>query len=104
MAKILSIAEHDGSTLIRARRNRSLCADIDGAEIDVAVLAANAPISLRSRARLRVGNACLTSKARERARHCRRAGPANCRYATGYTHVFGPSTTFGKDLMPRVAA
>ncbi len=24
--------------------------------------------------------------------------------ARGFTHVFGPSTTFGKDLMPRVAA
>ncbi len=24
--------------------------------------------------------------------------------AANYTHVFGPSTTFGKDLMPRVAA
>ena len=26
------------------------------------------------------------------------------RLQPNYTHVFGPSTTFGKDLMPRVAA
>ncbi|HVN41597.1 MAG TPA: FAD-binding protein, partial [Steroidobacteraceae bacterium] len=30
--------------------------------------------------------------------------PQVAKVAAGYTHVFGPSTTFGKDLMPRVAA
>jgi len=30
--------------------------------------------------------------------------PQVAKLAAGYTHVFGPSTTFGKDLMPRVAA
>jgi electron transfer flavoprotein alpha subunit len=30
--------------------------------------------------------------------------PQLARLAGGFTHVFGPSTTFGKDLMPRVAA
>ena len=30
--------------------------------------------------------------------------PQIAKLAAGYTHVFGPSTTFGKDLMPRVAA
>ena len=30
--------------------------------------------------------------------------PQVAKLASGYTHVFGPSTTFGKDLMPRVAA
>jgi electron transfer flavoprotein alpha subunit len=30
--------------------------------------------------------------------------PQVAKLAAGYTHVFGPSTTFGKDLMPCVAA
>ena len=30
--------------------------------------------------------------------------PQVARVAASYTHVFGPSTTFGKDLMPCVAA
>ena len=30
--------------------------------------------------------------------------PQLAELAAAYTHVFGPSTTFGKDLMPRVAA
>ena len=30
--------------------------------------------------------------------------PQIAKLAAGYTHVFGPSTTFGKDVMPRVAA
>ncbi len=30
--------------------------------------------------------------------------PQIAKLAANYTHVFGPSTTFGKDLMPRVAA
>ena len=31
-------------------------------------------------------------------------GPQVAQLAAGYSHVFGPSTTFGKDLMPVVAA
>ena len=34
----------------------------------------------------------------------RDAGAAGRRAREPFTHVFGPSTTFGKDLMPRVAA
>src|SRR3546814_15096476 len=30
--------------------------------------------------------------------------PQVAKLAVGYSHVFGPSTTFGKDLMPCVAA
>ena len=30
--------------------------------------------------------------------------PQIAEIAQAFTHVFGPSTTFGKDLMPRIAA
>ena len=39
---------------------------------------------------------------RSRSRRCWRRRSRRSR--RDYTHVFGPSTTFGKDLMPRVAA
>ena len=47
------------------------------------------------------------SQGRER-RECRPLAavlaPQIAALAADYAHVFGPSTTFGKDLMPRVAA
>ena len=106
MAKVLLIAEHDGSTLNPSTAKCVSCAaQIDGAEIDVAVFAA-APADVASQA------AALDSVARvvtvEDAAHANllaaNVAPQAVELAADYDYVLGPSTTFGKDLMPRVAA
>ncbi len=106
MARILLIAEHDGSALNPSTAKCVSCASqIDGAEIDVAVFAA-APAAVAQEA------ATLDSVARvltvEDAAHehllAANIAPQAVELAAGYDYVLGPSTTFGKDLMPRIAA
>ena len=106
MAKVLIIAEHDGSTLNPSTAKCVACAaDIDGAEIDVAVLASDGQSIAAEAAELEHVNAVLlvNHTANEHALAAQWA-PQVVALAGSYTHVFGPSTTFGKDLMPRIAA
>jgi len=106
MSKILVIAEHDGTALNPSTAKTVACAaGIDGAEIDIAVLAESA-------SQVAAEAAALDSVARVRTvenaanKHPLAAilAPQIVELADGYSHIFGPSTTFGKDLMPRVAA
>jgi len=106
MSKVLIVAEHDGSKLNPSTAKCVTCAKgIEGAQIVVAVLAADGSQLAPQAAQiagvtqvLRVDNAANA--------HALAAtwAPQIAAIAKGYTHVFGPSTTFGKDLMPRVAA
>jgi len=106
MAKVLVIAEHDGSSLNPSTAKCVACAaQIDGAEIDVAVLAesaadiAAAAATLDSVSRiLSVENAANTNAP------AAVLAPQIVALAEGYDYILGPSSTFGKDLMPRVAA
>ncbi len=106
MSKILIIAEHDGKTLNSSTAKTVACAaEIDGATIDVVVLAespgdvAAQAAKLDSVARvLTVENVANTNAL------AAVIAPQVVALADEYTHVFGPSTTFGKDLMPRIAA
>ncbi len=106
MSKILIIAEHDGQTLNPSTAKTVACAaEIDGATIDVVVLAespgdvAAQAAKLDSVARvLAVENVANTNAL------AAVIAPQVVALADEYTHVFGPSTTFGKDLMPRIAA
>jgi len=106
MAKILVIAEHDGTALNPSTAKVVACAaEIDGAEIDVVVLAASASEVAAEAARLNSVARVLTVE-NDANQHALAAilAPQIVAVANGYSHVFGPSTTFGKDLMPRVAA
>ncbi len=106
MSKILIIAEHlNGQLNPSTAKCVSCAAKIAGASIDVVVLAAD-PAPLAAQAAQIAGVARVRTIANAANAHALAAvyAPQVAAIAGGYTHVFGPSTTFGKDLMPRIAA
>ena len=105
-SKVLIIAEHDGAKLNPATAKCVTCArGISGAEITVAVLAADAAAVAAQAAQLTGVTKVLTVENPVNT-HLLSAtvAPQIVALAGAFTHVFGPSTTFGKDLMPRIAA
>lgn len=106
MSKVLVIAEHDGSNLNPSTAKTVACAAaIDGVTIDVAVFSNDAGTVVEQAAKLASVDRVLqvNDAANEHALAAVLA-PQIVAIAAGYGYVFGPSTTFGKDLMPRVAA
>ncbi|WP_295924868.1 electron transfer flavoprotein subunit alpha/FixB family protein [uncultured Xanthomonas sp.] len=106
MAKILVVAEHLNGQLNAATAKCVSAAQALSAEaIDIVVLAAD-PASVAAQAAQIAGVARVLTVANPANQHAiaQVLGPQIAALATGYTHLFGPSTTFGKDLMPVVAA
>jgi electron transfer flavoprotein alpha subunit len=106
MSKILVIAEHDGARLNPSTSKCVTCASkIGGSTIDVLVLAADgSAVAAQAAALAGVGKVLIADNAANAEALAAVLAPQVAKLAAGYTHVFGPSTTFGKDLMPRVAA
>lgn len=106
MSKILVIAEHDGKALNPSTAKCVACAvQIDGATIDIAVLGASvAGVAAEAAQISGVASVVTVERAENENAIAAIQAPQIAAMASGYSHVFGPSTTFGKDLMPRVAA
>ncbi len=106
MARILIVAEHDGSDLNSSTAKCVTCAAaIDGSEIDIVVLAADASAIAAQAAELASVNRVLTIERAENDKPLAAVlAPQIAAIAGDYSHVLGPSSTFGKDLMPHVAA
>jgi electron transfer flavoprotein alpha subunit len=105
-SKVLIVAEHDGTKLNPATAKCVTCArGISGAEITVVVCAADAAAVAAQAAQLSGVSKVLTvdNPVNEHALGATLA-PQIVALAGPYTHVLSASTTFGKDLMPRVAA
>ena len=103
MNRILIVAEHDGSRLNPAIAKCVTCArGIADAQITLAVFAAD-PSAVAADAAAVAGVDRVITVTHANAMAAAIA-PQLVELAAAYTHVFGPSTTFGKDLMPRVAA
>ncbi|MGH8177894.1 MAG: electron transfer flavoprotein subunit alpha/FixB family protein [Steroidobacter sp.] len=106
MVSILIVAEHANGKLNPATAKCVSCAaTIGGAEIDIAVFAHNAAdIAAEAAAIQGVKRVIKVENPANAEPLAAVLAPQVAAVASNYTHVFGPSTTFGKDLMPRVAA
>ena len=106
MSKVLVIAEHqDGKLNAATAKTVSAALALKPDSIDIAVLAAD-PAAVAAEAAQIAGIAKVLAVANPANAHAlaQVLAPQIAKLAAGYTHVFGPSTTFGKDLMPCVAA
>jgi len=106
MNKILIIGEHDGKTVNPATAKCVTCARaIPDAEITIAVFGADTA-TVAAQAAAIAGVKTVLRVDRPENEHPLAAifAPQVTSLAADYSHVFGPSTSFGKDLMPRVAA
>jgi len=106
MTRVLIVAEHDGRQLNDATAKCVRCAQgIAEASIDVAVFGQSLQPLLAAAGKLDGVARVLGFDAAQNS-HALAAvlAPQIAALARDYTHVLAPSTTFGKDLLPRVAA
>jgi electron transfer flavoprotein alpha subunit len=106
MHKILIVGEHDGKTLNPATAKCVTCAvKVPEAEVTIAVLGADtAAVAAQAAAIAGVKAVVRVDRAENAHPLAATFAPQVAALAADYSHVFGPSTSFGKDLMPRVAA
>jgi electron transfer flavoprotein alpha subunit len=105
-ARVLIVAEHlDGKLNAATARCVSAAQALSPDSIDVVVLAAD-PSAVAAEAARIAGVSKVLAVANPANAHAvaQVLAPQAARLAAGYSHVFGPSTTFGKDLMPCIAA
>jgi len=104
-ARILIVAEHDGSKLNPGTAKCVTCARaLAGAEITVAVFAADsAAVSAQAAQLAGVGRVLAVDHPANVHSLAAVLAPQIVALAEPFSHLFGPSTTFGKDLMARVA-
>ena len=106
MSKVLIVAEHlDGKLNAATAKCVSAAQALQPESIDIVVLAAD-PATVAGQAAQIAGVAKVLTVANAANANAiaQVQAPQVAALARGYSHVFGPSTTFGKDLMPCVAA
>jgi electron transfer flavoprotein alpha subunit len=106
MHKVLIVGEHDGKTLNPATAKCVTCASaIPDGEITIVLLGADtAAVAAQAAAVAGVKSVLRVDRPENEHPLAAIIAPQLAALAADYSHVFGPSTSFGKDLMPRVAA
>src|SRR5581483_4314836 len=106
MSKILVLAEHlDGKLNSSTARAVSAAISVKPNTIDVLVLGNEVAAVAATAAQIEgVGRVLTIARAENTHPLAAVLAPQIAKAAEGYSHVFVPSTTFGKDIAPRVAA
>jgi len=105
MSKLLIIAEHDGKALNIATAKCVSCAAAIGGDIEIAVFGNGIDaIATEAAALDGVSRVIAVNAAHLEAPLAANWAAEAVSLADAYTHLLGPSTTLGRDLMPRIAA
>ncbi len=106
MSKVLILAEHDQAGLNPSTAKCVSCAaQLEAAAIDVVIYAADAAAAASGAAALEHVSRVLTVEREENAAPLAAViAPQLAALANDYDYVLAPSTTFGKDVLPRAAA
>jgi electron transfer flavoprotein alpha subunit len=106
MHKVLIVGEHDGQALNPSTAKCVTCAaSIPDADITIALLGEDTSKVAAQAAALGSVKTVVRVDRPENAHPLAAVfAPQVAALAADYTHILGPSTSFGKDLMPRVAA
>lgn len=105
MSKTLIIAEHDGQNLNPSTAKCASCAAAIGHDFDIVVMGASINDIAGQAAAIDGAGSVISIDAEHLA------NPLAVNHASevvaladSYSHILGPSTTYGRDLMPRIAA
>lgn len=106
MSKILILAQHDGKAINQGTSKAITAAKhIDAATIDLVVFSDDVNTIAAEAAKLEgINTVHAVTTSNENWKLATGIAPKMAEIASDYSHVFGPSTTFGKDVMPCVAA
>jgi electron transfer flavoprotein alpha subunit len=102
---ILVIAEHDHASLKAATLNTIAAAAKIGGDIHVLVAGSNCAAAAQAAAQLQgVAKVKVADAAHYASQTAENLTALVIAQAAGYSHILAPATTFGKNLLPRVAA
>ncbi|HFC30647.1 MAG TPA: electron transfer flavoprotein subunit alpha/FixB family protein [Oceanospirillales bacterium] len=106
MSKILILAQHDGKTINQGTSKAVTAASqISGAEIDLIIFADDTSTIATEASKLaNINTVHAFTSTNENWKLAQGIAPSIAELGKNYSHIFAPSTTFGKDVMPCVAA
>lgn len=105
MSKVLILAEHNGDSINQSTAKVLTAAkQLNADAIDVVLFASGAELATELAQFEGVSAVHVVTCDNHHDQLAASIAPSIAALAKDYSHIWGPSTTFGKDVMPRVAA